>query len=675
MDKKRPSPQASPGANWRRLALALLLAFAWTFIPLSLRLALPLPPALQSGGGWAVPLAVGPAAVRAGGGLTITKIANPAFPTPVDPGGSIVYTLIISNNTGTNFDGLSDFMYVSDDVPTYTTCTGQQGPPAWDFSATCNPSAVWLLSGIFTNSTQVALTYTVEVSPVVPFGTVISNTAYQVDANNGAVSDTGTAVITTPLNAPRWSIDKTISSPAGPFVASGADLEYTITFSNSGSFGVSGSYVITDTVPPHTTLLTATLSHTDYTGTGPGSVITWTLNTPLSPGGQSSIQYSVRVTSPLTKGTVITNDNYGIAGGNVFAPASGDPVGITVESTPVLELSKSLLNPRVGPGSRVTYIIAYSNTGNATAHNVRLTDTLPASLTFVSSAPASPTFSDTVNGVYSWLIPALPPASPQTINLAADVDPAVVDGTPITNTVTITSPTEGALAVTDTLTTVVRFRPNLLVGIRAVSRTFFLPADPVTYTVVYTNDGTQAADTVAVTVTISKLNLQSVTVVTAGAALVSSGGGQFVFAHRGVLSPSETGAVTITGQLVESPWAAAGESFGGQVKVAATPQEIDSTDNTASVTRQGRPDVPVSAVTPPIGDAPINKDTTISVIEIRDAYGNPVFNGTAVGFSISPIGVITPSLPSTAQTQNGQAQATITSGQPGAATVTVDVAG
>lgn len=84
------------------------------------------------------------------------------------------------------------------------------------------------------------------------------------------------------------------------------------------------------------------------------------------------------------------------------------------------------------PGEQVVYKITYGNQGGATANNVRITDTLPAGLTFVDADPP-PTF-NTLLLAWQWGVGDVPPKSgPFTIVLTATAAPTVPMFSSLTN--------------------------------------------------------------------------------------------------------------------------------------------------------------------------------------------------------------------------------------------------
>ena len=85
------------------------------------------------------------------------------------------------------------------------------------------------------------------------------------------------------------------------------------------------------------------------------------------------------------------------------------------------------------PGEQVVYTIAYGNRGGAAASGVRITDTLPAELSFVDASPLPVTTLPLV-----WEVGDVPAKSGSfTIAVTTTVDPAATSLTTLTNTVSI----------------------------------------------------------------------------------------------------------------------------------------------------------------------------------------------------------------------------------------------
>ncbi|MFQ5578063.1 MAG: hypothetical protein ACE5G8_13850, partial [Anaerolineae bacterium] len=226
----RPQPPSRSRSRLYRLAgSALILAAALLFVPLSLGALVSFAPRAA--------LPVGALPARAGGGLDISKSAVPSV--TVDQGGTIVYTLVVTNNTGVNLENL----VVTDTVPANTTCQTISGPPGWFYNAGACAAGLarWRLpplGGLALNDGQTALfSYTVQVNLPRANGTVIRNGAgsYGVTAEEkggpGTFADAGPVNVDVTVNAPAWAIGKTASPSAT--VEAGNTVDYTLTVTNT----------------------------------------------------------------------------------------------------------------------------------------------------------------------------------------------------------------------------------------------------------------------------------------------------------------------------------------------------------------------------------------------------------------------------------------------------------
>src|SRR5438046_9777502 len=106
-------------------------------------------------------------------------------------------------------------------------------------------------------------------------------------------SVTGVQTCALPIS-PVLNISKT--DAPDPVVA-GANITYTISYSNTGNMNATG-VVITDTIPVNTSFVSATGG-----GTLAAGVVTWNIGT-LAAGASASVQLVVPVTSPLASGKV-----------------------------------------------------------------------------------------------------------------------------------------------------------------------------------------------------------------------------------------------------------------------------------------------------------------------------------------------------------------------------------
>ncbi len=123
--------------------------------------------------------------------------------------------------------------------------------------------------------------------------------------------------------------------------------------------------------------------------------------------------------------------------------ANGNPINGTPRArNSATPLAADLAVAKSGPlsvisGRELTYTIALGNAGELTAANVRLTDTLPLSVTFVRASPLAP--AQPVSGTLVWSISSLPSGTLQSLTVVGRVADDALGL--LTNTVVITSST------------------------------------------------------------------------------------------------------------------------------------------------------------------------------------------------------------------------------------------
>ena len=507
------SQQTHQRRRFRLLSMAIIAALVLLFLPLNAAFVLHLglrqaqphgeagPATLAPSPSQAIDLAFpfGVMPIRATGGLTITKVANPS---PVGQGTLLNYTVIFTNQTGVDLENVT----VTDTVPANTACVAIFSSIEWFTSlAGCQAGeARWRMYTFFGDvlpqGSTTALTYTVRVDQPLPDGFELVNPAgtYGISADRvgggPTVSDMGARTVTTTVQSPLWQIGKT-AFPTDT-VQAGQLITYTITATNNGSYETNGNYLITDVIPINTAFFTSTPVFPDNIS---GGVITWTITTTLQPTESTDLLWSVRVSQPLTPGTIITNAVYGVSGGGVLTPVvSTAPVTVSVSSGPILTVSKvfSTGQGTVGPGDFITYTVTYENIGNNIATGVVVSDTIPANTTLQGS---NPPFDSANAPEYGWLTPSLTINDPQSIQLWVQVNPSLPDGTLLTNTVTITS--QEGTGDSDTATSLVNSSPVLSFS-KSDSPDPVLAGGTLIYTLTVTNTGTTTATTVMVTDTL-----------------------------------------------------------------------------------------------------------------------------------------------------------------------------
>jgi uncharacterized repeat protein (TIGR01451 family) len=455
-------------------------------------------------------LPLGAEIVYATGGLTITKTASPT-PT-VNQGGTLAYDLVIRNDTPFSLTQV----VVTDTVPANTQCIFMPDPPAgWLFSGTTscqqNNLAFWNLQppnagfgGFITAGTSITLSYVVAVNQPLPDLTQIVNAAssYGVRAATPSnFTDSGAENINTTVFAPAWEISKIVDP--SPTVEPGDSLTYTLTVTNNGHLATSGPYTIIDEIPANTNYITGSASPT---ATFDGTSLTWVLTAPVAINQAINLSYGVTVTRPLTDNIEIRNDTYSVSGGNVFSPAIGAPVTVTVDAPVTLTLVKADDPDPVQAGDLINYtlILTNDNSSKGPASNVVVTDALPANTTLVDAGFIGPAsgITTTAGSVITWTITnpdTLPVGQATTLFMIVRVASPLPNNTIITNDIYNASASNGVVTVLGqpVVTTTVNSTPTLeifKVGLPEPVEA----GGQLTYTIHYTNSGNADATNVLI---------------------------------------------------------------------------------------------------------------------------------------------------------------------------------
>jgi uncharacterized repeat protein (TIGR01451 family) len=178
-----------------------------------------------------------------------------------------------------------------------------------------------------------------------------------------------------------------ISAPS-PVVV-GSNLTYTIYVTNYGPSTATGVR-LTDTLPPTATFVAA--SPSGYTLNG--NVLTFTNLGTLPLGASTTLSVVVR---PLAVGSA-TNTVIVAATETDANVLDNAFVSVDVVASPASDLSLTVLDAPdpVTVGGNLTYTLIASNAGPATATSLKLTNTLPSGVTFVSASPADYTINGSV---------------------------------------------------------------------------------------------------------------------------------------------------------------------------------------------------------------------------------------------------------------------------------------
>ncbi len=299
--------------------------------------------------------------------LAITKTVEPTLDVPL--GGVVTYTIVLSNNgdgpahdtvmtdrlpLGVSFgDWLDQGSALLPDPPGDTIIWGPHTVPAGDS-----------LTLRFTATVTTSATY---------YGQPITNTAYY-SHTSGSGSDSAAFVVASePVTGPNLNLSKTAHPDTD--VAYHGEVTYTVTLNNSGT-GAALGVTLTDSLPAEVTFARwlAQPAGADVVS----DVVTWSGTV----SGSSAIVFTFIVTHVGDYGDTVTNTaEYGYGQESSTASASFSVQG--AGPTPQLSVDKQVSPAANVPlSSTVVYTISLSNSGDAAALGVVLTDVLPAEVSF-----------------------------------------------------------------------------------------------------------------------------------------------------------------------------------------------------------------------------------------------------------------------------------------------------
>ncbi len=374
---------------------------------------------------------------------------------------------------------------VTDTLPAAVTFVSASGGGTVAGRVVTWPAIASLASGanqVFT------VTVTMPSTPQVVLNIAASSSA---TADPNAANNNGSAAGSRVSTSVTASADVRTTKTGPATINAGQNVTYTVSVNNVGP-SAAATVVLTDTLPAGATFVSATGG-----GTRVGNVVTWPTIASLVSGATQS--FTVVVTAPAT-GTLL----------NLAASTSATPDPDLTNnngSDPASRVSTLVVDQanlavtKTGPatvlaGATYSYTVTASNAGPSAAANVVVTDTLPATVTFVSATlggtvsgnvvtwPAIPSLANGANQVYTVTVTA--PGVGPLLNIAAGTS-TTADPVPGNN---------NGSAAGARVTTAVTLQAD--VQMTKTGPASVLAGQTITYTVTVTNAGPSAAATVIV---------------------------------------------------------------------------------------------------------------------------------------------------------------------------------
>ena len=289
----------------------------------------------------------------------------------------LTYTLRFVNAGGKNATGV----VITDVLPVSVTLVTQTS--FYAFTQT-GQTLGWQIG--FLSSYSGTISFTVVVSPETDFTGWLTNTVIITSEVTDYRPDNNAYTATTWIRPPLADVGIAKSGPAS--ANAGSELTYTIVFSNAGEIDADG-VIITDTLPSSTTFVRSTEAYS-FSQPVSGTLVWMTGSVPI--GGQpfslTVVVAAAPDAAPEAAGWLVNQVTITTATSETFVVNN-----TATFATLVIAQSADLSVDKSGPvsataGGEITYTIAGSNVGQLAAAGVRVTDTLPLSVTFLrQSAP------------------------------------------------------------------------------------------------------------------------------------------------------------------------------------------------------------------------------------------------------------------------------------------------
>ena len=344
-------------------------------------------------------------------------ITNSASPVPVQAGNNITYTQVVTNNGPSNATTAS----MTETTPPNTTFQSITFPAAWS----CTTPSVGGTGTITCNNSSFApgsasFTLVLKVNAGTAAGTAINDTATVASAVNDSNS-TNNSATAADVVATATQADLVVNNtPSAGTVSAGSNVTYTQTVTNNGP-ATATTLSFTQVTPPNTTFQSVT-PPTGWTcptvppvgGTG---TITCTVSTMAT--GTVTFSLVLQVNSNTPSGTSITDTATATASNMVPGLTTNtDTATVLVASANSADMAITKIgspNP-VTQGTPLTYTLSVVNNGPASATNVTVTDTLPSTLTYLSSTTTQGSCSE-AGGTVTCLLGTMANAGTATITI------------------------------------------------------------------------------------------------------------------------------------------------------------------------------------------------------------------------------------------------------------------
>ncbi|MGG5462105.1 DUF7507 domain-containing protein [Clostridium sp. B9] len=417
--------------------------------------------------------------------------------------GDVLNYAIAFTNTG-NVD--AENVVITDIIPNDTTYVPLSVTANVAFTG--NPTSQINLTNPIASGETIVINFDVTIDAI-PNPNPIPNTAtvdYEYTVNPAEPSRVGSENTNTVLTQVNIADLNPVKFVDKDFADVGDVITYTISFLNDGNVDAE-NVVITDIVPNDTTYVPNSINvNVPYTGNPPSQI---NLTNPVAPNETITISFSVTIDdipnpNPIPN-TATIDYEYIVDPTEQLRSASRDTNTVTtLVNSVLLNPLKSVDKGYADVGEEITYTLSFTNTGNADAENVVITDEIPNGTSYVAGSinlnvpfTGNPTTQisltnsiapgETVIVTFRVLVEEVPTPNPipNTGNIAYEfiLDP--------------TEPSENRNINTNTVFTEVR-SAELGPIVKSANKDFVQVGDEIEYTITFTNSGNVNAENVGI---------------------------------------------------------------------------------------------------------------------------------------------------------------------------------
>jgi len=362
------------------------------------------------------------------------SVTNSASPVPVLAGNTITYTQVVTNGGPSTATAAS----LTESTPPNTTFNSVTFPAGWSCTTpsvggtgliTCtNPS--------FAPGTA-SFTVVVTVNAGTAAGTAINDTATASSSTTdpNPANNSATAADVVALGTQADLVTTNSASPTS--VAAGSNVTYTQSVTNLGPAVATSPVTLTQSTPPNTNFQSITPPAGWTCGTvppigGTGTIICTDSGT-LAINSTANFTLVLQVNAGTPSGTNIAETATASAGNIVpnltTNSATATVVVANANSADMAIVKTATPSPTVAEGDILTYSLAVTNNGPASATNVIVTDPLPSAVTYLSATTTAGTCSE-AGGTVTCLLGTMANAGTATVTIVTLAGmPSVISNT------------------------------------------------------------------------------------------------------------------------------------------------------------------------------------------------------------------------------------------------------